>query len=739
MVSVHDKWIRIFDVPDVRKHKNGFTIYKVVSMLYPENCPDAVTRVIVWKRFNDFRKLHKDLKSLYKKLTKSKDFPSLPAKTVLKRFDDDTIHERKQSVLNFLEFVGGNYQLFTSKEFVKFLETSHTPAELLSSNINNIRAELQLPEDPEVSTTLSDDDVTISDTDSISTMCSLASPVQVDMFSESAKNTLPHPKLKKFNSSTSINSHTSSNISDLSSVTNIFDNISIVDGQGFNIPYIKSLDDNIQYILDASVHINLAAELEEDRSFAEAHVAYNTAIDILMKHGSDDPNYDRRQLVKYKMDKYKIRAEKIYNMYLAPEIKNLQLLNRPVEEDPFKKPLFDLYKFKAVKIIDGKGILVLHSELQKLFYIKVIHKTMQFLNENLILPENVPYMVKLDSHYNCENALFLVLEYCSGMKLSDYLKRQVDDTTFNKTTEVLTSQFHEESDNESEGSFSELVSEYHNSRILNRSSSQNMFKDEINADKDDISSDGSFEKLDLEDNARDKIISDQIWRDAEPQSSSDATLNEQIFHQKYTRRKETDLDTSIISRKQSTTSSQRSQVSSFDTDCFRDRVVVSEKVVIKWAAQLLLALDKLHTLGIICRDLELKNLLINDTGDLSLTYMCNNKELGDLFSVNINYNLAPEVYSFTPVTNSADWFSYGTILYELLVGIPFSEIHLSGLTSNTFLKIPRYVSPEGRSILKQLLTYQSEDRLGSGINGTENIKSHPFFKSISWSSLNYSV
>lgn len=33
MVSTQDKWIRIFDIPEVSKHKNGFTIYKVVSMV----------------------------------------------------------------------------------------------------------------------------------------------------------------------------------------------------------------------------------------------------------------------------------------------------------------------------------------------------------------------------------------------------------------------------------------------------------------------------------------------------------------------------------------------------------------------------------------------------------------------------------------------------------------------------------------------------------------------------------
>lgn len=62
-------------------------------------------------------------------------------------------------------------------------------------------------------------------------------------------------------------------------------------------------------------------------------------------------------------------------------------------------------------------------------------------------------------------------------------------------------------------------------------------------------------------------------------------------------------------------------------------------------------------------------MLIDDKEDILLTYKCNNKELGDLFSSSINHNLAPEVYSFHQVTNAADWYSFGAILYELLVGM----------------------------------------------------------------------
>lgn len=63
-----------------------------------------------------------------------------------------------------------------------------------------------------------------------------------------------------------------------------------------------------------------------------------------------------------------------------------------------------------VKVI-GSGMLTLHSELQQLYFFKVIRKTVAFIKKDLILPENVPYMVKLYNYYNCENAVFLILHY----------------------------------------------------------------------------------------------------------------------------------------------------------------------------------------------------------------------------------------------------------------------------------------------------------------------------------------
>lgn len=69
------------------------------------------------------------------------------------------------------------------------------------------------------------------------------------------------------------------------------------------------------------------------------------------------------------------------------------------------------------------------------------------------------------------------------------------------------------------------------------------------------------------------------------------------------------------------------------------------------------------------RDLKLEDLLIDENDNLVLTYMCNVKELCHLYTRGINLDLAPEVYSFEEITDAADWWSFGAILYELLVGM----------------------------------------------------------------------
>lgn len=68
-------------------------------------------------------------------------------------------------------------------------------------------------------------------------------------------------------------------------------------------------------------------------------------------------------------------------------------------------------------------------------------------------------------------------------------------------------------------------------------------------------------------------------------------------------------------------------------------------------------------------DLHFENLLVDDGDNLVLTYMCNINDLTDAFiNKNVSY-LAPEIYSFQPLTTTVDWWCYGLIMYKLLVGM----------------------------------------------------------------------
>ncbi|KAF7279668.1 hypothetical protein GWI33_006832 [Rhynchophorus ferrugineus] len=682
-------WIRVFDIPD----------------LYPETCPDAVTKITVWKRFNDIKCLQKEVKVLQKKLNIKDSIPSLPKSVIFKRFEDETINNRKKAILTFLEYIGKHSALFTSAIVVKFFETSHTPVELLSGNINTIRAKLNLPEETDFS--VNSDDDKISDTDSF-TSSNLGSVIQsLDQVPEAAPKF--NTNLRKLNSMTSIDSH-SSKTSEFSSILNAENSLLLLDGQYQNFNS-SILDETIQYLVDASVHINLAIELESEKKYEEAFSAYKTAVEILINGGQSDSVYERKRMVKYKTEKYLIRAEKIYNMYLAPEVRDLMSSKKAEVDKPniIKGPLFNLYKYKVIKIISPSGMLVLHSENQQIYYIKVIHKSVQFLNDHLILPEDVPYMMKLVNHYNSDYALFLVLEYCSGVKLMDYVKNESvsSEVTYNQH---LLQNIQDQSDNESEISFSELLNEY----AMTRDKGDVTTPDKVDSDSD------SFVKVDHSDVSTKinlpNIFDEEIEKIDEPVMCSI---------------KNADVEQSTVLTKR-----QLDKISNIDLDEGTEyNKVISELQIVRWGSQLLIALEKLHSIGVVCRDLCMDNLLIDENKNLILTYMCNVKELCDLYTKGINFDLAPEVYGFEEVTVAADWWSFGAILYELLVGLPLRKVHTNGISNYTHIKIPKYVSPEAKSLLRQLLIYEPRDRIGTGVNGIHHLKSHPFFRPVAWDSL----
>ena len=164
-----------------------------------------------------------------------------------------------------------------------------------------------------------------------------------------------------------------------------------------------------------------------------------------------------------------------------------------------------------------------------------------------------------------------------------------------------------------------------------------------------------------------------------------------------------------------------------------------EEKVRFYGAQIALALEYLHSKGIIYRDLKPENILMDDQGYLKLADFGMAKKLKDdekamSFCGTPEY-LAPEIITMEGHDKSADWWSFGILLFEMLCGLPPFYVEnvdkMYELIKNSSVKFPRRItlSEDAKDVIRKLLEKNPKKRLGSQ-NGIEEIKSHPFFASI---------
>ncbi|KAM8947437.1 ribosomal protein S6 kinase delta-1 isoform 2-T2 [Pelodytes ibericus] len=161
---------------------------------------------------------------------------------------------------------------------------------------------------------------------------------------------------------------------------------------------------------------------------------------------------------------------------------------------------------------------------------------------------------------------------------------------------------------------------------------------------------------------------------------------------------------------------------------------IPEPCIQQWAAQIVLALDSLHREGIVCRDLNPNNILLNDRGHIQLTYFSRWTEVEESFDSQAIKRMfcAPEIGGIAEETEACDWWSLGAILFELFTRKALAECHPSGINTHTSINMPEYVSKEARSLVQQFLQFNPLERLGAGVAGVEDIKSHPFFAGVDW-------
>ncbi|KAM8954415.1 RAC-beta serine/threonine-protein kinase isoform 1-T1 [Pelodytes ibericus] len=172
----------------------------------------------------------------------------------------------------------------------------------------------------------------------------------------------------------------------------------------------------------------------------------------------------------------------------------------------------------------------------------------------------------------------------------------------------------------------------------------------------------------------------------------------------------------------------------------RERVFSEDRARF-YGAEIVSALEYLHSRNVVYRDIKLENLMLDKDGHVKITDFGLCKEgITDgatmkTFCGTPEY-LAPEVLEDNDYGRAVDWWGLGVVMYEMMCGrLPFyNQDHerLFELILMEEIRFPRTLSPEAKSLLAGLLKKDPKQRLGGGPNDAQEVMAHRFFSSINW-------
>lgn len=174
---------------------------------------------------------------------------------------------------------------------------------------------------------------------------------------------------------------------------------------------------------------------------------------------------------------------------------------------------------------------------------------------------------------------------------------------------------------------------------------------------------------------------------------------------------------------------------------------ITEEWAIFYTMEVVLALDTIHNMGFVHRDVKPDNMLLDSCGHLKLADFGTCMRMGadglvrSSNAVGTPDYISPEVLqsqnSRGEYGRECDWWSVGIFLYEMLVtDTPFYAESLVGtygkiLDHKNSLQFPSdvKVSANAEALIRAFLT-DHNTRLGK--NGVAEIKAHPFFVNDTW-------
>jgi len=161
-----------------------------------------------------------------------------------------------------------------------------------------------------------------------------------------------------------------------------------------------------------------------------------------------------------------------------------------------------------------------------------------------------------------------------------------------------------------------------------------------------------------------------------------------------------------------------------------------------YAAEIVSGMEYLHSHGVIYRDLKPENLLLSHRGHIIMTDFGLSKEglhaedaRTATFCGTPEY-LAPEIIKGEDYTKSIDWWSVGTLIYEMLTGLPpfytddEENMYHKIMTAEIDFSKPVFTN-EAQDIIRKFLNRDPEQRL----QDPQEIKAHPWFRGLDWAKL----
>ncbi|KAG4077769.1 hypothetical protein HA402_011198 [Bradysia odoriphaga] len=167
-----------------------------------------------------------------------------------------------------------------------------------------------------------------------------------------------------------------------------------------------------------------------------------------------------------------------------------------------------------------------------------------------------------------------------------------------------------------------------------------------------------------------------------------------------------------------------------------------EKLSRFYGAQVVLALQYLHHMGIIYRDLKPENVCINADGYIRICDFGFSKKIDDgrtySFCGTPDY-LAPEIILHIGYSFSVDFWTLGVFLYEMNAGYaPFTDENAATqydkIVKGKF-QCPSTFTRELTDLVNKLIVVDRTSRYGCLKNGYSDIKLHDWFDDIDWSGI----